>query len=228
MPTSPPAQAIIPPPDPALTHAAETLVLRDVKPPVPIVNPWPYAVAALLLALLVAAFLTWLLRKRRGQRGAPPTLVLVPPHRRASDALHAALALIRDPRAFITQVANTLRLYLEERFQLHAPERTTEEFLQELPTCPALSSRQTELLADFLIRSDLVKFARHEPAETELRALWHTAHRLVIETSPSVDGSPGTKDPGGQPKAETQMPKAPKPLTLERQTTETGPLAPRD
>jgi len=87
----------------------------------------------------------------------------------------------------MTLVANALRTYLEERFQLHAPERTTEEFLQELPACPALNSSQTGLLADFLNHSDLIKFARHEPAEPVLRGLWQTAHRLVVETSPPLD-----------------------------------------
>jgi len=200
MATSPPATPLLPAPsDPALTNAAEALVLRDVKPPVSLVNPWPYAIAALLIALLVAVFLAWLLRQRR-RRLAPPPLVVTPPHRRASDALHAALSLIHDPKAFITEVANTVRSYLEARFQLHAPERTTEEFLQELPACPALNPRQAELLADFLTRGDLVKFARDEPSEAELRGLWQTAHRLVVETSPEVDGS-------GSPRADNQPPK---------------------
>jgi hypothetical protein len=188
MATSSPASPLLVPPA-ASTNGTGTLVLQDLKPPVPILNPWPYALAAGVLAALVAFLLGWLLRERRRRRQAPPPLVLVPPHRRASDRLHAALALIQDPKAFITEVANTLRTYLEERFDLRAPERTTEEFLQELPRCPALHTRQTELLADFLTRCDLVKFARHEPTEPELRGLWQTAHQLVTETSSSVEGT---------------------------------------
>ena len=40
--------------------------------------------------------------------------------------------LIGQPKEFCILVSDTLRWYLEERFDFHAPERTTEEFLYEL------------------------------------------------------------------------------------------------
>jgi hypothetical protein len=60
-------------------------------------------------------------------------------------------------------------LYLEERFDFHAPERTTEEFLYELQATELLTRDQKESLAEFLKRCDLVKFAKYEPREPELR-----------------------------------------------------------
>ena len=75
-----------------------------------------------------------------------------------------------------------LRIYLEERFSLHAPERTTEEFLHELQATELLNDNQKVFLEDFLRRCDLVKFAQHEPTEPELRELLESALRLIDET----------------------------------------------
>jgi hypothetical protein len=94
------------------------------------------------------------------------------------------LALIGQPEPFCTLVSDTLRVYLEERFRFHAPDRTTEEFLDELQSSPMLSLPQKQSLGDFLVRCDLVKFARYEPGEPELRALHDAAVRLVDETAP--------------------------------------------
>jgi hypothetical protein len=176
---------VVPPPPNAHDSQTNALVLHEVKPPVPILNLGLYSIAATALALLIAALLWWLLHHRRRRRRRPPQLVIIPPHRRAHDRLRAALHLIHQPKPFCTDVADALRLYLEERFDLNAPERTTEEFLTELHSSPHLIPKQKDILADFLTRCDLVKFARHEPAESELRALWETALQLVTETAPT-------------------------------------------
>jgi len=73
---------------------------------------------------------------------------------------------------------------LEERFRFHAPERTTEEFLYELRETNLLTPDQKDGLGEFLKRCDLVKFARYEPREPELRDLHESALRLVEETEP--------------------------------------------
>ena len=82
-------------------------------------------------------------------------------------------------------VSDTVRLYLEERFEFHAPERTTEEFLRELSATNLLTDAQKESLGGFLESCDLVKFAKYEPGENELRELHSSAVRLVEETEPS-------------------------------------------
>ena len=79
-------------------------------------------------------------------------------------------------------MSDALRVYLEERFRFHAPERTTEEFLIELQNTNILTVQQKQSLTDFLQSCDLVKFARYEPAESALRDLHHCALRLVDET----------------------------------------------
>jgi hypothetical protein len=94
------------------------------------------------------------------------------------------LALIADPKPFCIAVSDATRAYLEERFNFRAPERTTEEFLRELSATDLLESNQKESLGRFLESCDLVKFARYEPGEPELRELYGAAMRLVDETAP--------------------------------------------
>jgi hypothetical protein len=158
--------------------------LRDIKPPIEIINVWLWvavgAGALVLGAVAIALILFFALRKK--QVAVPP---LIPPHMRAKEGLAEALALIAQPKPFCIAVSNTLRFYLEERFKFHAPERTTEEFLHELQATDRLLPDQKESLGEFLKRCDLVKFAQYEPREAELRALHDSAVRLVEETEPA-------------------------------------------
>jgi len=155
--------------------------IRGIKPPVQVPNDWIWA--AWLTAFLLVAVLSILAWKRFGPRMfAPKPVVIVPPHVRAKQKLREALALIHDPRLFCIAVSDALRVYLEERFDFRAPERTTEEFMLDLQKTKRLSAEQKESLAEFLQQCDLVKFARFEPNEDELRALHDAALRLIDET----------------------------------------------
>jgi hypothetical protein len=98
--------------------------------------------------------------------------------------LQEALALITQPKSFVIAVSDTARTYLEERFNFHAPERTTEEFLRELSNTSLLAGEQKESLGRFLESCDLVKFAKYEPGENELHELHSSAVKLVEETEP--------------------------------------------
>ena len=89
-------------------------------------------------------------------------------------------------------------LYLEERFQFRAPERTTEEFLRELDGTDLLLPDQKESLGNFLASCDLVKFAKYEPGENELRELHGSAVRLVEETEPEVKEESENRESGNE------------------------------
>jgi hypothetical protein len=170
--------------------------LRDIKPPVDIASGWRWfwlgLAVALILVLLFALWKYWPKRQAR-LRGRP----VIPPHVRARQRLQEALALIAEPKPFCIAVSDALRLYLEDRFEFHAPERTTEEFLYELQSTNLLTPEQKASLGDFLNRCDLVKFAKYEPGEPELRDLHASAVRLVDETEPrpeALDSRPSTLD----------------------------------
>ena len=190
---------------------AATNGLRDIKPPMEIPTGWEWLwwiagglfVLALLLGL-VALVIILILRNRRAKM--PPR---IPAHVRAKQSLEDALKLMSQPKPFATVVSDTLRWYLEERFDFHAPERTTEEFLHELQTTPLLDATQKQSLGNFLQGCDLVKFAQYEPTQMELSDLHRAAYRLVEETEPKpeMEGTKAESGDGLPPVHETRSTK---------------------
>ncbi len=170
----------------AVQNAAQVVStndIRDIRPPVVIPSGWAWVWWTLLVLVVAAAaffLLRWWQKKKAVEAFVPP----VPPHVRAKQRLAEALALLGQPREFCIAVSDTLRVYLEERFSFRAPERTTEEFLLDLKKTDLLMRDQKDSLEDFLTRCDLVKFAKYEPREPELRDLHASALRLVEETEP--------------------------------------------
>jgi hypothetical protein len=163
--------------------AVGDLDIRDIKPPIEISgsSAWIWWVV-ILVAIAAAALLLWRwsLARKRNVVLPPP----IPAHVRAKQRLQQALALLAQPKPFVIAVSDTARTYLEERFNFHAPERTTEEFLRELAGTKLLLPDQKESLGNFLASCDLVKFAKYEPGEKELMELHNSAVRLVEETEP--------------------------------------------
>jgi hypothetical protein len=189
------------------SSAVATNELRDIKPPVEIPSGWAWVwwvVAAIAFVLLA----WWAWRYWRRKKSIVPVVPIVPPHIRARQKLEQALALLGQPREFCILVSDAIRWYLEERFQFRAPERTTEEFLHELQATQLLSTSQKSSLGDFLARCDLVKFARYEPGEAELRDLLASALRLIEETKPKPEPSVVT---GSGPPPEKTTPEKPVP-----------------
>ncbi len=158
--------------------------IRDIKPPIEISSGWAWLWWLLIgAAVVIAALLLWRwLKNRKLNVVLPPP---IPAHIRAKQKLEQALALITQPKPFVIAVSDTARTYLEERFDFRAPERTTEEFLRELAGTRLLLADQKASLGDFLANCDLVKFAKYEPGEKELRDLHGAALRLVEETEPT-------------------------------------------
>jgi hypothetical protein len=183
------------------TALVSTNDLRDIKPPVEIPNGWLW-MAWLAGAAVLAALLYWAWRYWQKQRALIPPALVIPAHIRAKQRLEEALALIGQPKEFCIAVSDTARWYLEQRFDFHAPERTTEEFLHELKGTSLLAPEQKESLGEFLNGCDLVKFARYEPGEPELRDLHASALRLVEETEPiavpPADSAPEATTPNTQ------------------------------
>ncbi len=181
------------------TNTAVTNDIRAIRAPVTgIRTPFKSEIDAFQIfetaAALAVVILTIILIVRLHRYRKAAAARVVPPNERARLRLAEALRMIHEPYVFCTEVSDTLRAYLEGQFAFHAPERTTEEFLQELQATEILTPQQKQSLAAFLGQCDLVKFARHVPNESELRELHGAAIHLISETEPpplaSTDSAP--------------------------------------
>jgi hypothetical protein len=74
------------------------------------------------------------------------------------------------------------RRYLEHRYDIRAPELTTEEFLLVATARPELTAEHRALLSSFLERCDRVKFAGYRPDADESLATLKAARGFVEDT----------------------------------------------
>lgn len=102
--------------------------------------------------------------------------------RRLSVLKNTSLFEKNDFLIFYTELSECLRRYMEDRFQIMALEMTTEEFLSDLTRKGCLNAEQQAKVRDFLLTSDLVKFAKDCPDREEaLRAL-NEVEQLILST----------------------------------------------
>ena len=84
-----------------------------------------------------------------------------------------------------------MRGYLELRYEVRAPELTTEEFLLVASQHAAITADHRALLSAFLERCDRVKFAGYRPDSEESLASLEAARKFVED--PRVKHDPEDK-----------------------------------
>ncbi len=191
-----PSREIVVTVESVLARAGDAKDIRDIKPPEePPVDWRPYYIIAAAVAVLVALVLlvTWLLRRRRrAEQAAAPR----PPHEIAREELDRlwarGLITVGAFKEYYSALSAIVRLYIERRFGVRAPEMTTEEFLLATARSGRLEPAHRTLLGEFLTESDLVKFARHLPTIADCERAYASARRFVDETA-----APEAADPGG-------------------------------
>lgn len=163
--------------------------IRDVKPPVRVPRNWLLAILPVLLILLVAAAVLYLVRRARRQRRIPvPSLApadLRPAHEIALEALaeleRESAASPSVPRAFFFRLSDIVREYIDRRYALPAPERTSREILREIRR-ENLPPNATGVLRDFFARCDLVKYRGIEPSPGDVAESLRVSRDFVETT----------------------------------------------
>jgi hypothetical protein len=161
---------------------------RDVKGPVelPISRTWAWlgwAAGGLGAAAVLAILVLWLVRRAR--RPAPE--IIIPPHEWAFEQLQrlADEQLVEQAQVheFYYRLSMIVRMYIERRFNLRAPEQTTEEFLVEVRRNSLLATRYRDMLGQFLAACDMVKYALYEPQVDEIEQVFNAARDFVDQTA---------------------------------------------
>ena len=186
---APPAQSILTPAAPVTSpaHSAGEDI-RDIRQPRHLPTPWYWVVipAGVIALIAGAVALRWWIYHGK--------FFQMRPHEIALQYLEEARELM-DPdrtREYCFEVSKIIRRYIEERFNLHAPQLTTEEFLHELTASPdTLLASHRVLLGDFLQHCDLAKFAGWYYCRPDLEAMHFSAVEFVRQTA--------VKDPDADP-----------------------------
>lgn len=169
--------------------------IKDILPPVDVPTnfkrlvPW---ISAGLAALLVPGIIYWLVRKYKTDRKRlEREFVKRTPHEVAYELLERLVAEDLITKGFIKEyyyrIANIIRHYIEDRFGLLAPERTTEEFFTEMAHTDKLEDPHKLLIREFLEQCDRVKYAKYGPSNLEIQETYAAAKRLIDETRERVE-----------------------------------------
>jgi hypothetical protein len=144
---------------------------------------WIWPAAGLGMAAVAAAVAWFVLRSKRAKM---LVRIFRPAHELAYARLRALVAenLIERGRIkeFYDRISSILRHYIEDRFDLCAPERTTEEFLVELQYADVLGGSDKEMLREFLTHCDLVKFAKHDPTTEQIQRTFDLVKDFIERT----------------------------------------------
>jgi len=180
--------------EPLLAHVTSVLdensgnELADIKPlatPAPEPN-WPVLIIVAGSTAALLAIATFVLA-RRAKRAAIRAVDRVPAHEVALSQLG-----VLDPtdatgeqraKRFYADTSGVVRTYIEDRFGIHAPDRTTEEFLRECAISFDLASDDVRTLERFLSQCDLVKFAKHTPGVQEATNAIDAARGFIEKTA---------------------------------------------
>lgn len=173
-----------------LKKADDTSDIRDIKNPISFphrLNPYLIAGSFIFVAFVMVLLGKFLMKKKE----IPKTFPSKPAHEIAYEALkelkekdYIRLGRIKE---YYIELSNIVRRYLENRFNIKAPEMTTEEFLIKAKEAKELSFEHKSLLRDFLSHCDLVKFARYGPSAKEIDSSFESAKTLIDQTKLGVN-----------------------------------------
>jgi hypothetical protein len=164
------------------SSASAQQALRDITgieewPAPPPAARWPYWLAVALASTAVVGLVGW-----RWGRGRPAGRPLSPDRWALAELDRiAALGLPQTGEAerFHTLVSDVIRRYLELRFDLRAPQRTTPEFLRSLGEQSPLPAERQATLSEFLRRCDIAKFAPVDVSVEECARSLELARTIV-------------------------------------------------
>lgn len=150
--------------------------LKDIKPPFDEKFNWKWYLnyiywggGALLFVLSIILLTIYFTRKNR-QVILEPEKPKIPPHITALSALEKIKEeqIWRDGKVkeYYSAISETIRAYIEDRFNVNALESTTDEIMTAFRS-QVVDKESKEKLQQLLMLSDLVKFAKMFPIEDE-------------------------------------------------------------
>jgi hypothetical protein len=161
--------------------------------PAPFYTRWPFWAALGGLAVAALAMLLFLRRRKTEQAAEASKTPWEVAYERLRVLDQQGYPRLGRYEPYYVDLSSILRYYIEDRFHVHAPERTTPEFLEEIDGSGVLTDEQERMLARFLRHCDLVKFAQYKPTVEEMERSFTQVLQFVDETVPKPVEGPREK-----------------------------------
>lgn len=170
--------------------------LYDIKPAIELPTDyskfWKYLLWILPIALAIAGFLFWLLRRHKkrieAEKYIPPFEQAIATLQQLDQSDFIASAKYKE---YYSTLTDTVRRYYEEKVYDRALESTTEELIQRLLAEKDsghidFNSETIQQLSDIFKRADLVKFARINPPSGKAEVDRLAIEQIVKETKEAL------------------------------------------
>ncbi|NOQ71856.1 MAG: hypothetical protein GQ574_07640 [Crocinitomix sp.] len=124
-----------------------------------------------IIGVLILIFFIWrYVKSRKPEEEEEIVEVIIPAHIIALDALGKLLKQedwkSPEKKEYYSELTETVRTYLENRFDIHAMEQTTREIIRDLKFS-SISDEDKVYLRKILREADMVKFAKFSPSDDD-------------------------------------------------------------
>ncbi len=141
----------------------------------------------ILAIVLIAAIVFFIIYRIRKSKRARQSEIKLSPYELAikafQDLLEQNLVKLGKIELFHRQLTDILRDYIENQYNIRAPEQTTEEFIQAMSGTHLIKQDLQDILKRFLYQCDLIKFAKYEPPASYNDEAYNTAVSFVQTSS---------------------------------------------
>ena len=158
------------------------------RAPITLAEVSPYILGVILVGALVFFIFYYIKRKKNnkpvfGRPSKPKEPAHIIALRRLDHVKNDKLWQHGEVKLFYSEVADTLRAYIEDRFEIFAMEYTTDETIEAFTRQKGLiSDKSFEELKNLLNLSDLVKFAKYKPTDDDHNLTLMNAYFFVNQT----------------------------------------------
>jgi len=146
----------------------------------------PWFIGFTILAIVLAILIVKLTTKKGVTEIFKKEEPKIPAHIKALEALNnikeEKLWQHHRIKEYYSGVTDTLRHYIEERFEIRAMEQTTDEIMDSFKGVEVRDLKSVDNLKQILMTADLVKFAKHEPLPDENDLSMINAYFFVNQT----------------------------------------------
>jgi len=167
------------------TSKANFDIVMPINTPIAFAEIAPWAFGGLTVAALIVLLLLYLRKRKKNQPLFVKLKPTEPAHiialRKLDEIKQQKLWETGKVKQFHSELTDTIRLYLDERFQLSTQESTTDEILQAVNSVDA-NSKWHAKLKEILERADLAKFAKYTPLQDENELSLKFAYKIIETT----------------------------------------------
>ncbi|MDM8160246.1 hypothetical protein QUH73_10510 [Labilibaculum sp. K2S] len=167
------------------TSKANFDIIMPIHTPIAFAEIAPWVFGGLIVAALIVLLLLYLRKRKKNQPLFVKAKPTEPAHiialRKLDEIKKQKLWETGKVKQFHSDLTDTIRYYLDERFQLSTQESTTDEILKAVNAVEVNSDWHAKL-KDILERADLAKFAKFTPLQDENELSLKFAYKIIETT----------------------------------------------